>query len=83
MLQTARRRVGRLSATLALLIVAGFVSNLVRAALGLPSDSILDQLILSGLMVVICLIPWWLARSSRRSDFTVLSSALPWRYSSA
>jgi hypothetical protein len=34
MLQTARGRVGRLSATLALLIVAGFVSNLVRAALG-------------------------------------------------
>ncbi len=42
MLQTARRRVGRLSAMLALLIVAGFVSNLVYAALGLPSDSIVD-----------------------------------------
>jgi serine/threonine protein kinase len=27
-------------------------------------------------MTVICLIPWWLARSSRRSDFTVLSSGL-------
>jgi hypothetical protein len=76
MLQAVRRRVAHLAAILALLMVAGIPINIARVAFGSQDESIVDTLILNGMMAIIAMIPWQVARSKRVSDSAVLKMGL-------